>query len=68
MSSDKEKLKEHYAGLAMQALLSNDYLRVNKDGSFEFDILANMAINQADALIEELNKDKEDENSRYKNR
>lgn len=50
-------LREYYAGLAMQAILSDSqrYKGVVGVNNYEFN-MAEMAVKAADALIEELNK------------
>lgn len=53
--TDKQELREHYAGLAMQGLLASD-----TNNMWSYIEVAKMAVTQADLLIEQLNKDKED--------
>ena len=59
--SDERKLREQYAGMAMQALLSSHYrefiVTSEKISKPEEEIAANIAVDFANALIKELRKE-----------
>ena len=52
--------REHFSAMAMQGFISDsdtmDHVKRNANGNSFIDVLAVMAVQQADALIEALNK------------
>lgn len=66
--ADSENRRAQLAGMAMQALLSSPMWLNNLDKSIAdpkllYPTIATMAVQQADALMEELNKNKNNENN-----
>ena len=60
--SDGLTIRQHFASMIMQGIISNDDLRLclikdmRIDGTNNENYIANFAVKQADALIAELNK------------